>query len=105
VVLLICFFILATKATAVLRSLPSIQRIVYVLGRPDEQAMHNFYEYGYRLIKTSFCVYMIFCFRLAAGERSKLKSIGGPFIPTNACPVDLLPHTTHTEIVVKCVRV
>ncbi len=66
--------------------------------------MHNFYEYVYYLIEI-FCLYIHFYFRLAAGERSKLKQIGSPFIPTNIYPVDLLPYTTHAEIVVKCVRV
>jgi len=45
-----------------------------------------------------------FYLRLAAGERSKLKQIGGPFIPVDVYPFDLLPHTTHAELVVKCVR-
>lgn len=98
------FFLIATKTTAVLRSLSSIERIFYVLCKSEEQAMHNFYEYVYYLIQICES-HMTFYFRLAAGERSKLKQIGRPFIPADVYPVDLLPHTTHAEIVVKCVRV
>ncbi|CAF3372148.1 unnamed protein product [Rotaria sp. Silwood1] len=77
---------LSNRTTTVLRSFPSIQRILYVSSKSDEQIMHNFYE-------------------LAAGERSKLKQIGAPFIPTSIYPVDLFPHTTHAETIVNCVRV
>ncbi len=41
------FFFIATKTTAVLRSLPSVQGVFYVLCKSEEQAMHNFYEYIY----------------------------------------------------------
>jgi hypothetical protein len=94
----------ATKTTAILRSVSSIQRIFYDLGKSDEQAMHNFYEYVDDVINI-FDRYLTFSFRLAAGERSKLKPISRPFIPTDVYPIDLLPHTTHAEILVKCVRV
>ncbi|CAF1365285.1 unnamed protein product [Adineta steineri] len=77
---------LTNNIISALRGLSSIQQILYVLCKTDKQIMHNFYE-------------------LAAGERSKLKQIGGPLIPTNIYPVDLLPHTTHTEFIVKCIRV
>jgi hypothetical protein len=51
----ICSFcFLATKATGVFRSIPSIQQIFYALCKTDEQTMHNFYEYVYCLIET-FC--------------------------------------------------
>ncbi len=56
-VLLIRVFIIATKTTSALRSLPSIRRILYVLGKSDEQAMHNFYEYVYLLIKNILFTY------------------------------------------------
>ena len=77
--------ILANKTTAVLRSIPSIERILYVLNKSEEQAMHHFYE-------------------LATGGRSKLNPKDRSFLPTNIYPVDLLPHTIHVESVVKCVR-
>ncbi|CAF1082430.1 unnamed protein product [Rotaria sordida] len=77
---------LSNRMITIIRSLPSIQRILYVSSKSDGQIMHNFYE-------------------LAAGERSKLKQIGAPFIPTSIYPIDSLPHTTHAETIVNCVRV
>ncbi|UJR15637.1 hypothetical protein I4U23_002574 [Adineta vaga] len=77
---------LTNKTTNILRSLPSIQQLIYVLSKTDQQIMHSFYE-------------------LAAGTRSKLQEVGRPFVPSDIYPIDLLPHTMHTEVVVKCVRV
>ena len=97
-------FLIATKTTAVLRSLSSIQRVFYDLCKFEEQAMHNFYEYVRFSIKI-VCEQWTIYFRLTAGERSKLKQIGRPLVPSNIYPIDLFPHTTHTEVLVKCVRV
>jgi hypothetical protein len=104
-------FYLANKAIAALRGIPGVQEIFYILCNPDAKAMHNFYEYALCDFienelekKTGETPHFFFQNRLAAGERSKLQSSGAPFIPACIYPVDLLPHTTHTDIVVKCVR-
>ncbi|CAF0814500.1 unnamed protein product [Adineta ricciae] len=77
---------LTNKTISIMRGLPSIQQLIYVLNKTDQQVMHNLYE-------------------LAAGERSKLKEVGRPFIPTDIYPIDMLPHSTNVETIVKCIRV
>lgn len=77
---------LATKTTSILRSFQCLNEIFYILSKVDAQAMHNFYE-------------------LAAGERSRMKPMGQPLLPSMIYPVDLLPHTAHAESIVQCIRV
>lgn len=37
-------FLSANRAALAMRNLSTIQRIVYILPRPDQQMMHNFFE-------------------------------------------------------------
>lgn len=63
-----------------LRNHPSIHRLVYVSCKPEGEAMRNFRD--------------LCC---SSGQQKKL--IGKPFVPREAIPVDMFPHTPHCELV------
>lgn len=69
------------SAIRLLRQLECIDRLVYVSCKADGNASFNFVQ----LCNPSV--------------RNDLKG-GLPFMPTNAIPVDLFPHTSHCELIV-----
>ncbi|XP_064489262.1 tRNA (uracil-5-)-methyltransferase homolog B-like [Ornithodoros turicata] len=70
---------LPVKAIRALREYHQIKRLIYISCKPDGAALDNFIE----LCKIS----------------PKSREIGPPFRPLVACPVDMFPHTRHTELV------
>ncbi|XP_078589558.1 tRNA (uracil-5-)-methyltransferase homolog B-like isoform X2 [Branchiostoma floridae x Branchiostoma japonicum] len=67
------------KVTGAIRNCPSLNRLVYVSCKPRGETMRNFIE-------------------LCGPPTGKVQ--GPPFVPVQAVPIDMFPHTSHVELVV-----
>ncbi|CAF1043291.1 unnamed protein product, partial [Didymodactylos carnosus] len=74
-------FDLSSKATAALRSVGNVQKLIYVSAKVDQHAMYHFYE-------------------LSAGDKSKKTVLNNAFVLTKVYPVDAFPHTINSEVVI-----
>lgn len=70
-----------------IRQCEAINKLVYISCKPEGFAMENFVKLGST--------------RGIASKRDKT----APFTPRYAVPVDLFPHTSHTELVILFERV
>lgn len=70
-----------------IRQCEAINKLVYISCKPEGFAMENFVKLGST--------------RGIASKRDK----SAPFTPRYAVPVDLFPHTSHTELVILFERV
>lgn len=69
-----------------LRRCEAIQKLIYVSCKPDGDAMKNFVHLG-------------------TPHKAAVVKKTIPFLPKYAVPVDLFPHTNHTELVILFERV
>ena len=63
-----------------LREINFIRKVVYVSCKPEGNSFKNFVH-------------------LCVPANKQNKSLGTAFVPTNAIPVDLFPHTNHCELI------
>ena len=63
-----------------IRQLNYIDKLVYVSCAPEDYAMRNFVH---------LCT-----------PATKNNQLGAPFVPVNAVPVDMFPHTNHCELII-----
>ena len=64
-----------------IREMPSIRKVVYVSCKPEGYALKNFVH-------------------LCMPANRENRQLGPAFLPINAVPVDMFPHTTHCELVI-----
>ncbi|XP_028922885.1 tRNA (uracil(54)-C(5))-methyltransferase homolog isoform X2 [Ornithorhynchus anatinus] len=69
------------RVVRAIRNCGPIRRLVFVSCKPHGEAMRNFFE-------------------LCCPPDASKKLLGEPFVPEEAVPVDLFPHTLHCELVV-----
>ncbi|XP_035688199.1 tRNA (uracil(54)-C(5))-methyltransferase homolog [Branchiostoma floridae] len=67
------------KVTGAIRNCPSLNRLVYISCKPRGETMRNFIE-------------------LCGPPTGNVQ--GPPFVPVQAVPIDMFPHTSHVELVV-----